>query len=355
MEKRVKKAQEKIKEQNIDIYITLHLPHIRYLVGFSGSNGLLLITHERIYFLTDFRYQEQCKAEIPKFVEVKISKDLYEDTAKLLTGEKRIGFDADNISYSTYERMKKLIGERELVPVKDFISDFRSIKDESEIEKIKKAQSIVDEIFNQILEFCEPCKMTERELAAEIEYRMKRHGADSSSFPTIVAHGPHSALPHAKPRDEMIGVNTMLILDFGAYFDGYASDMTRTLWIGQIPVRKFEEIYKIVLEALEKAENEAKPGMSGKELDKIAREVIEKAGYGEFFGHGLGHGVGIDVHEKPRLSQKNEDILSSGMVFTIEPGIYIPDFGGVRIEDMVVMGERGVEILTRSSKGMICL
>jgi Xaa-Pro aminopeptidase len=355
MEKRVKRVQRRIEEEKVDIYLTPHLPHIRYLVGFSGSNGLLLVKSDKVYFLTDFRYKEQCKKEIPDFVEVKIVKDLYEEASKLLSSEKRIGFDADHIVYSTFEKLRKNVGDRELVPIKDFIGIFRSEKEFDEIERIKRAQSIVDNVFGQVLNLCEPCKMTERELAAEIDYRVKKLGADSPAFPTIVASGPHSALPHAKPRDEMIGVNTMLLLDFGAVFEGYACDMTRTIWIGQIPDSKFKEMYNIVLDALEKAEGEARPGMTCKELDRIARDVIERAGYGEYFGHGLGHGVGIEVHEGPRIAQKIEDTLKPNMVFTLEPGIYLPDFGGVRIEDIVVMGEKGVEVITRASKEMISI
>lgn len=354
MKRRLEKVRERLEALQIDAFILTYLPHIRYLVGFTGSNGLLLIKKEETYFFTDFRYKEQSKQEIPEFVETIITGDLLQEAVKRISDKERVGFDSNHISFANYKRLKEVL-KREPNPVDDFIYELRMKKERKEIESIRRSQKIVDEVFNEVLTLQSIGSTTEKELAALIEYNMKKKGAEGASFPSIVASGSNSALPHAKPRNVEIGRNTMLLLDYGAFLDGYASDMTRTVWIGKKPAPKFLEIYNVVLDAVRITEDKAKPGMKGKEIDALARDYISKKGYGDYFGHGLGHGVGVEVHEKPGVHPKSEDIVEPGMVFTIEPGIYIPDFGGVRIEDLVVMRDGGVEILTGSPKELLLI
>ncbi|MEA3459204.1 MAG: M24 family metallopeptidase, partial [Chloroflexota bacterium] len=231
---------------------------------------------------------------------------------------------------------------------KDMVEKIRAVKEEDELKKIKRAVALTDEAFAHIVDFIEP-GMTEKEVAWELEVFMRTYGAEKMAFDPIVAAGPNGAMPHATPSEQAIRPGESLIMDFGCVIDGYHSDMTRTICLGR-PDDRFQEVYDLVLSAQLAAEEAIRPGMMGKEADGIAREVIEKAGYGEQFGHGLGHGVGLAIHEKPTLGALSCDVLEPGMVFTVEPGIYIPGWGGVRIEDVVVLGEDGPEVLTEAAK-----
>ncbi len=350
---RIDRVREKLDRLGIDIYLETYLPNIRYLTGFSGSNAFLFIGKDFSLFVSDPRYEEQSKEEV-KGADIFIyRKDLFECKSNLPNIKLKLGVPADYIKCSLYNKLKEKLEMFDVVLVDDPVRELRMVKTEEEIGFIRKSQAITDRIFEDILKIVKPGEMTELDVAAEIEYRMKKFGAEKPSFDTIVATGPHSALPHAKPRAVKVGHETPLLMDFGNYYKGYSSDMTRTVWIGENPPEKFVEIYQIVLEAQERAENEAKPGMTGKEIDALAREVIEKAGYGEYFGHSLGHGVGLEVHEYPRISSLGNDPIKPGMVFTVEPGIYLPGLFGVRIEDIVVMREDGVEKLTGSPKNLI--
>jgi len=342
----------KLESLGVDLYLEVYLPNIRYLTGFSGSNAFLFVGDSLSLFVSDSRYEEQSKGEVRDAEIFIYSTDVFECKERLPKKRLRLGIPEEHITCSFYKRLQEKLEDFEIVLVSDPVKEFRIRKDEDEIEKIKGAQSITDRIFTEILDIVEP-GMTELDLAAEIEYRMKKFGAEKPSFETIVASGPHSALPHAKPRDVVIENETVLLMDFGNYYRGYASDMTRTVWVGKNPDREFVKIYDTVRRAQEKAEKEARPGMTGEEIDRIARDVIEGAGYGRYFGHSLGHGVGIEVHELPRISKTGKDPVLPGTVFTVEPGIYIPGFGGVRIEDLVVMTDHGVEILTESPKNLI--
>ncbi len=349
---RVEKVRAFMEDNNVDAFVVSRLPNVRYLSGFSGSSGLLLIKKDSAHFFTDFRYKEQSQQEVSRDIEIHIVKKLLEDVAGCLGDAKRVGFESRYVSYASYQELKKHIGDRELVPLPDKLLEFRAVKTEDEIQRIRRAQEITERAFEEVLQLINP-DMTELDLAAELEYRMKRMGAEAPAFPTIVASGVHSALPHAKPRPVKLGANTMVVIDFGAILEGYCSDMTRTIWIGDRPDEKFVEIYNITLEAQKLAEEKACPGMKGSEVDAIARNYIKDRGYGEEFGHGLGHGVGLEVHELPRVAETSEQVLEEGMVFTIEPGIYVPGFGGVRIEDIVVMRKDGVEVITKSNKELI--
>ncbi len=350
---RIDSVRKKLNSLGIDLYLEVNLSNIRYLTGFSGSNAYLFIGDSLSLFVSDPRYDEQSKEEVQDADIFIYSRDVFECREKLPKKKLKLGVPEEYITCSLYKKLQENLKEFEVVLVKDPVAELRIRKNEDEIETIRKSQEITDRIFDEILKIIEPGRMTELDLAAEIEYRMKKFGAEKASFSTIVASGPHSALPHAKPRNVIIKNETMLLMDFGNYYRGYSSDMTRTIWVGGNPDEKFLKIYDIVRKAQERAEEEARPGMTGEEIDRLAREVIENAGYGEYFGHSLGHGVGLEVHELPRIGKTGKDPVLPGTVFTVEPGIYIPGFGGVRIEDLVVMREDGVEILTKSPKNLI--
>lgn len=355
MEDRIERFREKLKEKGVEAFLVTHLPNVRYLVGFTGSAGALLVLPDEVHFFTDFRYKVQSSLEIGEGVEIHITNESLQEISRVLRSVKKLGFEAEYMSYLNYKKLDEKTGWLEKVPLEGLVMELRSIKEEKEIELIKNAQKITDSIFSWILENFKPDGVTEAELAAEMEYRMRKMGAKGPAFDTIVATGRHSALPHARPRKVQIGKNDILLLDFGAVYEGYASDMTRTLWIGSNPKKKFKEIYEIVNDAVNEVVGKAKPGMTGVEIDALAREYIKSKGYGEYFGHGLGHGVGLEVHEKPVLSPKFKGKIEKNSVFTIEPGIYLPQFGGVRIEELAVMKENGVEVITESTRDLIKL
>ena len=352
---RLQKVRDFLKEKNLDAFLVTHLPNVRYLTGFTGSAGRALILADQAHFITDFRYQEQSKAEVDPAFQIHIVQELWPKLQELLQSGMRVGFESEFTSYDFYQTFQEKVPGVELVPFKDVILLIRARKEPGEVQLIRKAQEITERVFQHVLQILEPGKVTEVELAAEMEYQMRRLGADGPAFPSIVASGPHSALPHAKPRPVVIPHNTMVILDFGAVYQGYASDMTRTLWIGGVPDPKFEEIYRITLEAQNRAIEAAQPGMEAKALDAVARNFIAEKGYGEQFGHGLGHGVGLEIHERPVVGKLSKDKLEVGHLFTVEPGIYLPGFGGVRIEDMVYLGPEGVQNLTTAPKELIRL
>lgn len=358
--KRIERVRGKFSELGIDALLVSDLsrpeqsvPNVQYLTGFTGSNGYLLITADDAIFFTDGRYEIQAGQEVT-CCEVRImSKDV------TITGAVKenstLGVIGDHITVTNLQRFENSLSKKNVSvkPVKNIVMDLRKVKDEDEIELIKKAQAITDKLFEIIInELVRPEKMTELDLAAEIEYQMKKLGASGPSFDTIVATGEHTALPHAKPRRVVIKNNTPLLIDMGVYLDGYVSDMTRTVWIGNSPNEEFERIYRIVLEAQKTAEMGVRPGMTTVEVDKLARDVIASNGYGDKFVHSLGHGVGLNIHEAPIVSSRPETAteVRENMAFTVEPGIYIEGFGGVRIEDIVVIRADGAEIITKSPK-----
>jgi len=352
---RIEDLREEIQKLKADSFLVSHLPNIFYLTGFTGSNGLLLVKKEAVYFFTDFRYKEQARDEISQGIETIIVTDLFEELPKVIERGERVCIEGEFISYSKFKKLEEILKEVKIIPVENVVIRLRAKKKPSELEKIRRAQKIVDEVFKEIVEMIKPDRMTEADLALEIDYMTRKKGSQKPPFETIVASGPHSALPHAKPRNEKIKKGTMLLIDFGATFEGYSSDMTRTLWIGTLHEKKFIHMYNSVLEAQRIAEEAVKAGMKAKELHELAKKILDGKGYSKEFGHGLGHGVGIEVHENPTLSLRSKDTLEVGNVLTIEPGVYIPGFGGVRIEDMVYIGEGGGEILTTSPKDLIIL
>jgi Xaa-Pro aminopeptidase len=268
-------------------------------------------------------------------------------------GITEVAFEEDHVTYSGFHNLQKDLGSVVLKPIKKIVETLRMVKDEDELSFIRQASEIADHAFSRILEVIQP-GMKEKDVALKLEFFMRERGASSSSFDIIVASGKRSALPHGIASEKELEIGDLITLDFGALYRGYASDITRTIMLGT-PNQRQEEIYNIVLTAQMETIDKIRPGMTGVEADHIAREVITNRGYGEFFGHGTGHGLGSEVHEDPRLSKQGKIELIPGMVVTVEPGIYLPDFGGVRIEDDILITEMGCEVLTKSKKELIVI
>ncbi|OLS41729.1 Xaa-Pro peptidase family protein [Bacillus sp. MRMR6] len=326
----------------------------RYLSGFSGSSGVVLISADRAQFITDFRYIEQAAKECQGFEIVKHTGTIPEEVAKQAKelGIQKLGFEEEHLTFSSYNVYKKAVN-CELVPVSGVIEKLRLIKTDAEIKILKVAADIADAAFKHILDFLRPGR-TELEVSNELEFFMRKAGAVSSSFDIIVASGYRSALPHGVASGKVIEKGDFVTLDFGAYYQGYVSDITRTVAVGE-PEEKLKEIYAIVLEAQLRGMAGIKPGITGKEADSLTRDYITEKGYGEYFGHSTGHGIGLEVHEGPALSFRSDLVLEPGMLVTVEPGIYIPGLGGVRIEDDTLITKEHNEALTHSTKELIIL
>jgi Xaa-Pro aminopeptidase len=352
---RLQNVQNKIQESKLDGFLITFLPHIRYVSNFTGSAGVCLLTNRTNYFISDGRYTQQASEEIKSFKLYTATDGLFSEISnlKLLKHNTYIGIDGNTLILSQLKELRKLFPKVHFIPKANFIDDIASVKDEFEIEQIVKAAAITDNVFEKILEIIKP-GLRELDIAAEISYLQRTFGADKDAFEPIVASGTNSALPHARASTKIIRKSEMVTLDFGCVVNGYHSDMTRTIFIGK-PKPKAVKIYNIVLEAQQRAITAAKPGISVKELDSVARDFINDAGYGEFFKHSLGHGIGLQIHEQPKISAFNKATLQEGNVVTIEPGIYIPNFGGVRIEDDIVIRNGDADIITKSIKERIVL
>lgn len=353
-QEKLAKIRGKMAGEGVDAFLITTYLNWRYLTGFKGDAGQILVTENSSYVFTDSRYTEQAESEAPDFkvVQTSLDSDLLKETLKK-EGVRSLAFEKDQVTYANYERMTERFEGVTLKGISGWVEDLRMRKTPEEIALIAKAQEIADEAFSLVTRSVR-VGATERELAMELEFTMKRLGAESLAFPLIVVSGARSSLPHGQPTDNKVSPGDFLTFDFGARYEGYCSDETRTFVIGHLD-KRHEEIYKIVLEAQLAGLEAAKPGVPGKAVDAAARKVIEDAGYGEYFGHGTGHGVGLAVHEGPSAGKKGETILEPGMVITVEPGIYIPGFGGCRIEDLVVITENGKEILSASPKELIVI
>lgn len=325
----------------------------RYLTGFTGTAGTVLISGKEAKFITDFRYMDQAAEQAIGYdiIENRDAVQAVAEQAKKM-GIAKLGCEQDHLTYKQYNQFLEKV-ESELVPVSNVVEKLRMVKTHREIDTLKAAASISDKAFSHILEFIRP-GVAEMEVNNELEFYMRKQGAVSSSFNTIIASGFRSALPHGVASSKTIEIGDMVTLDFGAYYEGYRSDMTRTVAIGE-PGDELREIYEIVLEALNRGIGASKPGVACKKVDAVVRDFITEKGYGKQFGHGTGHGIGLDIHEDPYFSVKSEDVLESGMVMTVEPGIYLPGKGGVRIEDDVVITEDGYEVITDSPRDLIIL
>lgn len=355
IKQRVQLLKKTLLDNDLDSFLVTNPQNCFYLSGFTGTAGVLLITKKNNYLITDFRYIEQAEKEAALFKIIKYANNLYETLYNLIKKENllNLGFEAENVSFNQYQLILRELKGINLVPEKKLIENLRVIKDKEEVQKIKKAVEITDEAFNYILTKIKP-GIREIDIATELEIFMRKQGASGTSFATIVASGERSALPHGVASEKIVEKGNFITLDFGCIYNNYCSDMTRTIVIGK-PSRKQREIYEIVLEAQKLALEKIRAGEKACNIDTISRKYIESKGYGEFFGHGLGHSVGLDIHESPSLSPRDSTILKSNMTITVEPGIYLPQWGGVRIEDLVVVSEVGIENLTRSPKELISI
>lgn len=352
---RVEKLREAMRKDSIDGFLITSLYNLRYLTNFTGTTGLAVITLDKAFFVTDFRYTEQAAAQAQGFEIVKNSGPIFEEVATICQKEEInvLAFEESFVSFAEYSVLEDLIEESSLAPVSGMIEALREVKDEEEIALIQQACHIADQGFEHILKMVRP-GMTEIEVANQLDFFMRSLGATSVSFETIVASGLRSAMPHGVASEKVIEQGDLITLDFGCYYQGYVSDMTRTFAVGD-PGDKLKEIYQIVLEAQEKVLAAAKPGMTGIELDAIARDHIASFGYGDAFGHSTGHGIGLEIHEGPNVSFRADKAFVVGNVITDEPGIYLPGIGGVRIEDDLLITETGNKVLTHSPKELIIL
>ncbi|WP_031514895.1 M24 family metallopeptidase [Desulfofalx alkaliphila] len=353
MNKRVQKLQQGLSENKIDAMLVERLDNVRYLSGFTGTNAKLLVTAEKLYLYTDFRYIDQAKEQCPGAEIIKViqlGNDIFEKimaTAKQW-GINRLGFETDYVTHENYQNMVQYLPETELIPVKGITEGIRMVKDQEELRLLEHAVALADRAWAEVLPHVKP-GITEKQFALELEIIMRRLGAERPAFNIIVASGPRGALPHGVASDRVINTGDMVTVDFGAVYKGYHSDITRNFVLGS-PSAKQQEIYKIVLEAQVSGINAVKPGVAASAVDAAARGVIERYGYADYFGHGTGHGVGLVIHEGPRLSPQDNTELQPGMVVTVEPGIYLPGWGGVRIEDILLVTEDGARILTKTPK-----
>ena len=351
----LKQLREALRAQQSDVLIITSNQNRRYLTGFTGSAGTVVITPTQALLLVDFRYTQQATNQSKEFDVREIDRSrLYETIQEILDTEsiQTIGFEQQHVTYEVYQLMSSKLTAT-LKPLSNIVENLRTIKTPEEIELIKKAAWISDEAFKYILTFIKP-GVSEIDIANELEFHMRKNGATGAAFDIIIASGHRSALPHGVASDKIIEEGDMLTLDFGAYYQGYRSDMTRTIAVGE-PPEKLMEIYQIVYDSLQIALSSMKAGITGKEADSFSRDFIKAKGYGQNYGHGSGHGIGLDIHENIFMSTVCEDILEENMVLTVEPGIYIPDFGGVRIEDDVIVTKNGVEVITYSPKELIIL
>ena len=336
-----------LRERELDSLLVTNLPNVRYLTGFTGTSGACVVGAEERVFLTDFRYVEQAREQVPDFERIDAGRDMPAELAKRLRG--RAGFDDEHLSVASHRKLaEKAPDGVELVPAGGLVEKLRAVKEESEVAAMRAAAELATGAYESVRERGLVGR-TEREVAVDLVRFMEDSGADGPSFPPIVASGAHGALPHAVPRDVEIPAGTLCVVDWGAQLDGYASDCTRTFATGEVDPRD-RDVYDLVLRAQEAALAAVRPGPTGREVDAVARAIIDDAGHGEHFGHGLGHGVGLEVHEAPRLSRTAEGRLVAGHVVTVEPGIYLPGRGGARIEDLVVVTADGHEVLSHTSK-----
>ena len=351
---RVEKLRKKMQEENLDSFLITSPYNLRYLTNFTGTTGLAVITLEKAFFITDFRYTEQAAAQAQGFEIIKNVGPIFEEVADLVQKEglRELGFEETTVSFLEYSVLEEII-DAQLIPISGMIEELREIKDEEEIAIIEKACSIADLAYDHILKMIQP-GMTEIEVANQLDFYMRSLGASGVSFETIVASGLRSAMPHGVASKKIIEQGDLITIDFGCYYEGYVSYMTRTFAIGD-PGEQLKEIYQIVLEAQLAVLEVAKPGVTCKQLDAVARDYITKHGYGEAFGHSTGHGIGLEIHEGPNVSVRAEKQFVPGNIITDEPGIYLPGIGGVRIEDDLLITSDGNRVLTHSPKELIIL
>lgn len=357
MNKRLNNLRNSLKDKGLDSFLVSDSANRGYISGFSGSAGYLFITQEKAILATDFRYIEQAGLQAPDFRTVRIASG-YDWLLELLkeVRAETLGIESEDMSLAMYRKLDKVFRDSsitnnrkvKLVPTAGIVEKLRIIKDSMELKLLQRAINIADRALDTVAPTIK-VGQTEKEVAWHLEMAMREMGADAISFDTIVGSGPNGALPHHRPGDRQIQEGEPIVIDMGAKYHGYCSDMTRTIILGNSD-ETFRRVYDTVLGAQLTAMATIQTGMTGLEADALARQVIEMAGYGDYFGHSLGHGVGLAVHEDPRVGPTSQDILEEGMIFTIEPGIYISGWGGVRIEDVVILEKTGARTLSRAVK-----
>jgi Xaa-Pro aminopeptidase len=341
---------ERLRERELDALLVTNLVNVRYLSGFTGTNAVCVVGPQERLFLTDFRYVERAQAEVSEFERLRGKQDLLGDAAERLGG--RVGFEDQHMSVRQHKRLQELVPDGvELVAAGGLVEELRAVKDAQEQQAMREAASLADDMYEYIRSRGLVGR-TEHEVAVDVEREMRERGAEDPSFPSIVAAGPNGALPHASPGDRKIGTDTLVIIDMGCRVDGYCSDCTRTFATGSLS-DEAGEVYELVLAAQEESLAAVRAGANCQQVDAVARERISAAGHGEHFGHGLGHGVGLEIHEGPRLAQSVEGTLASGNAVTVEPGVYLPGAFGVRIEDLVIVTDEGSDVLSQFPKELI--
>ena len=343
---RINKIRRRLKSLRLDALLVSNPSNIFYLSGFSAHDSVLLVTLEANYIITDFRFEQAAKKSVFGFEVIAKPDNLYQKISRIIRclSLKRVGFESGHMTVRGAELLTNLIAVR-LIPVSGLIENLRVIKYPDEISAIKTSACIAKKVLKRIIKEVKNNR-TEKDIAAEIDFLLRKEDADCSSFDTIVASGENASMPHARPSNKKIKSGDAVVLDFGAKCGNYNSDLTRTLFVGKIS-KQLSLLYSIVAAAQKKAINRIAPGVKISEIDRAARDYITKKGFGNYFGHATGHCIGIDVHELPIINSKNHTTLKKGMVFTVEPGIYMPGIGGVRIEDMVLVSKNGYEVLTR--------
>lgn len=351
---RIQKLRDTFQAHNIDAMLVTEPKNIRYLSSFTGTTATLFITKETAYFITDFRYDQQANEQAIGYDVIIHSTTMFQQIADIIRQDEiqTVGFEANNLTVTLYNQLIDLF-DAELIATSGVIEKIREVKDAGEIETLQASADIMDRAFSHIVDYIK-VGMTELEVANELERFCKELGASSMSFDTIIASGLRSAMPHGVASNKVIQENEMITIDFGCYYQGYTADMTRTIATGDVDP-KLKEIYQIVYEAQKLVNDQVKAGMTGKEIDAIARDYITSKGFGEYFGHSTGHGIGLDIHEEPGVSVKNPNPIVAGNVITNEPGIYISGLGGVRIEDDIAIYDNEVKVLNNSPKELIII
>jgi Xaa-Pro aminopeptidase len=348
------KLSERLPGLEVDALLVTGLTNVRYLTGFSGSNAQLLVAGDEIVFFTDGRYTEQSRREVPDLERVTYARELGRSLPTQLArlGVHRLGFEAHHLTVRSHERLAASVGDVELIACDEEVERVRWVKDDEELQMLRSAQAVTDQAFDDVLDML-AVGVTERQVARHLETLLRRDGADGLSFESIVAFGENAAEPHHEPGHRLLEEGDVITMDFGALFGGYHADMTRTVAFGE-PASELKKIHDIVRQAQQAGIDAVRQGATGAEVDAAARAVIEGAGYGDAFSHGLGHGVGLDIHEGPRLGREfAEHTLPARAIVTVEPGIYVSGLGGVRIEDMVEVTREGCRVLGNATRELI--
>jgi Xaa-Pro aminopeptidase len=349
MSTRAERLAEAVGEQELDALVITNMANLRWATGFTGTNGVVVIGPNLRLFFTDFRYLEQAEQQVPEFERVRAGQSLLADVAARLTG--RVGFEDQWLSVRSHTRLQEALdGSVELRPASGIVERLRELKEPHELDAMQAAARIADQAYEELAERGIAGR-TEKELATALELRMRELGAEDRSFPAIVASGSNSALPHAVPRDVAVERDTFMVVDMGCVVDGYCSDCTRTFATGPVSDAALE-VYELVARAQLAALDAVRAGADCRGVDSVAREMIAAAGHGDHFGHGLGHGVGLEIHEGPRLAQSADGALRAGNTVTVEPGVYVPGAIGVRIEDLVVVTDSGGDRLSGFTKSL---